>query len=68
MTATAKPVSPVVQDLLQVWADSLSMFDDANLAHEAERLETLPQSPVADFMRERIDAELQTRHPAEAVA
>lgn len=57
----AKPLSTTVQRLMKVWADSLHTFTDADLAHEAERVEIFEPSPMADFMREQVDTELAAR-------
>lgn len=61
MTAPAEPLSPAVEHCMRQWAERLPCFDDENLAHEAERLETLPPSTVADLMRHAVDAELTAR-------
>jgi hypothetical protein len=50
-----------VAALLKTWAGSLSHFSDADLAHEDERAETFPKSPVAVFMRTAIDTEKTRR-------
>lgn len=61
MTAPTAPPNPHIRNLARVWADHVHHFDDANLAHEAERLEALPPSAMADFMRHAVDAELASR-------
>lgn len=51
---------------LAVYAEHLPHFDIADLAHEAERAESLPKSPVGDGIRRLIDDEISARIGAPA--
>jgi hypothetical protein len=47
----------VINRVLPTYARGLHAGDAAHLAHEAERVESLPPTPVANTMRAMVDAE-----------
>jgi hypothetical protein len=47
----------VINRVLPTYAAGLHSGDSAHLAHEAERVESLPPTPVAKTMRAMVDAE-----------
>lgn len=47
----------VINRVLPAYAAGLHTGDNAHLAHEAERVETMPHTPVAVTMRAMVDAE-----------
>lgn len=51
----------VIARVLPTYAIGLHAGDAAHLAHEAERLETLPKSLISDAMRASVDAERTER-------
>jgi hypothetical protein len=55
------PITALVDRALDAWTRGLHGMDLTQLAHEAERAETLPSSPIGDRMRKAVDAELATR-------
>lgn len=47
----------VINRVLPTYAAGLHTGDNAHLAHEAERVEALPKTPVVTAMRAMVDAE-----------
>lgn len=47
----------VINRVLPAYAAGLHTGDAAHLAHEAERVESMPHTPVATTMRAMVDAE-----------
>lgn len=47
----------VINRVLPTYAAGLHAGDDAHLKHEAERLESLPKTPVIGAMRALVDSE-----------